>query len=99
MMQDTLSKFQTILAAELPRLRREFHVATLGLFGSFVKGTQHSDSDLDVLVTFDQPPSLLRLIELENQLSDRLGLKVDLVMRDSLKPWIRPEVLSDLMPV
>lgn len=87
------------MAGELPRLRREFHVSSLGLFGSFVKGTQRQDSDLDVLVTFEKAPSLLRLIELENQLSDRLGLKVDLVMRDSLKPWIRPEVLSDLMPV
>lgn len=87
------------MAADLPRLRREFQVTTLGLFGSFVKGTQHSDSDLDVLVTFDRPPSLFRLIELENQLTDQLGVKVDLVMRDSLKPWIRPEVLSDLVPV
>jgi uncharacterized protein len=98
-MENTLSNYRAILAAELPRLRREFHVATLGLFGSFVKGTQRHDSDLDVLVTFEKTPSLLRLIELENQLSDRLGLKVDLVMRDSLKSWIRPEVLSDLMPV
>jgi predicted nucleotidyltransferase len=98
-MEEGLSKFRAILAAELPRLRREFQVATLGLFGSFVKGTQHSDSDLDVLVTFDRSPSLFRLIELENQLSDRLGVKVDLVMRDSLKPWIRPEVLSDVVPV
>jgi predicted nucleotidyltransferase len=98
-MENAVSHYRAILAAELPRLRREFHVSALGLFGSFVKGTQRPGSDLDVLVTFERTPSLLRLIELENQLSDRLGLKVDHVMRDSLKSWIRPEVLSDLMPV
>jgi predicted nucleotidyltransferase len=98
-MHDSLSKFRAVLAAELPRLRTEFHVNSLGLFGSFVKGTQHPDSDLDILVTFDQTPSLLKLIDLENQLGDLLGVKVDLVMRDSLKSWIRPDVLSDLIAV
>jgi hypothetical protein len=54
---------------------------------------------LDVLVTFDQTPTLLKLIDLEQHLSDMLGVKVDLVLRDSLKPWIGPQVLNELVSV
>ncbi|MGH7926621.1 MAG: nucleotidyltransferase family protein, partial [Candidatus Binatia bacterium] len=52
-----LLRFRTKLRNELPRLREHYHVATLGLFGSYVRGTQHPASDLDVLVTFQELPS------------------------------------------
>lgn len=98
-MNDSASKYRSLLADQLPRLRAEYHVTTLGLFGSYVKGTEGPKSDLDVLVTFDRTPSLLTLIDLEQQLSDMLSVKVDLVLRDSLKPWIGPQVLGELVPV
>ena len=98
-MNGSASKYRSLLAAQLPCLRAEYHVATLGLFGSYVKGTERPESDLDVLVTFDRTPSLLKLIEMEQHLSELLGVKVDLVLRDSLKPWIGPQVLSELVPV
>ena len=98
-MNDAMTKYRAALKRQLPRLRTEYHVASLGLFGSHVKGTQRPGSDLDVLVTFDETPSLFRLIELEQHLSELLGIKVDLVLRDSLKLWIGPRVLSELVPV
>jgi predicted nucleotidyltransferase len=54
---------------------------------------------LDILVTFSEMPSLLRFIELENDLSDRLGIKVDLVLREALKPAIGERVLHEVVPV
>ncbi len=51
------------------------------------------------LVTFDEPPSLLQLIELENHLTDLLGVKVDLVMQDALKPRIGKRVMSEVLSV
>ena len=83
----------------LPTLRTRYLVREIGLFGSYVRQGEHSGSDLDVLVTFDEPPSLLRFLELENLLADRLGLPVDLVMRDALKPRIGSRILRDLVPV
>ena len=47
------------------------------------------DSDLDILVTFKEVPGLFQYIELENVISDSLGIKVDLVMEDALKPGIK----------
>ena len=60
---------------------------------------QQADSDLDLLVTFHEPPSLLKFIELENYLSDLLGVKVDLVMQSALKPKIGKRILSEVVPL
>ena len=98
-MNEAIERFQSQLRQELPSLAARHHVASLGLFGSYLHGTQRSDSDLDVLVSFTEIPSLFRLIELENYLSDLLGVKVDLVLRDALKPHIGERVLREVMPV
>jgi predicted nucleotidyltransferase len=98
-MSQSLEHYRSQLQGQLPLLRTRYHVATLALFGSYLHGTQRPDSDLDVLVTFETAPSLLRLIEMENYLSDLLGVKVDLVLRDSLKPRIGERVLREVVPV
>jgi len=76
-----------------------YHVETLEVFGSYVRDEQTGDSDLDVLVTFKEDPSLLTYIAIENYLSDLLGIKVDLVMKDSLKPKIGQQILREAIPV
>jgi uncharacterized protein len=83
----------------LPELEQRYHVKTLGVFGSYVRGEQRKRSDLDLLVEFDDPPSLFKFIEMEHFLSDLLGIKVDLVMKDTLKPAIGGRVLSEVIAV
>ena len=63
----------------------EYHPEFVGLFGSFARGDGSVDSDIDILVRFNESYSLLQLVRIENQLSDQLGLKVDLVTEGSLK--------------
>jgi predicted nucleotidyltransferase len=98
-MQQELTQLRDILRSQLPSLALRYHVDSLGLFGSYVRHENRPDSDLDVLITFSEAPSLLRFIELENHLSDLLGVKVDLVMRDALKPQIGRRVLAEVVPV
>ncbi len=98
-MNEIAQRYQGRLRQELPFLTTHYRVASLGLFGSYLRGTQRSDSDLDILVSFSETPSLLRLIELENHLSDLLGVKVDLVVRDALKPRIGERILQEVVPV
>jgi hypothetical protein len=95
----TLEELRPLLRHLVPGLRRQYKLASLGIFGSYVRNEQRADSDLDLLVTFDEPPSLLKLIELENHLSDALGVKVDLVLKDSLKPHIGKQVLAEVLPL
>ena len=69
------------------------------VFGSYVRGEQKKTSDLDILVDFYGPISLFRFIELEDFLSQQLGVKVDLVMRDALKPRIKDSILNEAIYV
>lgn len=84
-----------LLKQEKPRLEREFGVLAIGLFGSYVKGTQSPDSDVDLLVEFSEP-AFDRYMELKFQLEDLLGYRVDLVLKDTLKPRIRPVVEKEV---
>lgn len=96
---DRLQKFMDMLRRELPTLAEQYNVASFEVFGSYVRHEQRKNSDLDILVTFSKPPSLLKFVHLENHLSDTLGVKVDLVMKDSLKPAIGRNVLREAVPV
>jgi predicted nucleotidyltransferase len=80
-------------------LRSRYRVRSLGVFGSFVRGEQRRGSDLDVLVDFNRPLGLFKFIELEHEISRLLGVKVDLVMKDALKPTIGKRILDEVVPV
>ena len=92
-------QFIEILREQRPKLAEQYNVASLEIFGSHVRHEENKDSDLDILITFTKAPSLLKFIRLENQLSDLLGIKVDLVMKDSLKPAIGKNILREVVPV
>lgn len=64
---------------------KEYHPAYVGLFGSFVRGDETAGSDIDILVRFNESYSLLQLVKIENELSGKLGIKVDLVTEGSIK--------------
>jgi predicted nucleotidyltransferase len=87
------------LRRDLPRLRREYAVQALGLFGSYVRGEQRRGSDLDVLVEFSNVPGMLRFLDLERDLSSLLGVAVDLVQKDALKPAIGKRILEEILPI
>lgn len=88
-----------ILRAHLPELGERYGVSSLGLFGSYVRGEQREHSDLDVLVEFDRTPTLFEFVDLQYHLSDLLGVKVDLVMKKTLKPALGRRILQEVMPV
>ena len=95
----TLETIQRLLREQLPRLRRDYSVRTLEMFGSFVRGEASHGSDLDLLVAFDETPTLFTFVRLEDELSRILDLEVDLVMKSSLKPNIGARILSEAIAV
>jgi predicted nucleotidyltransferase len=78
----SLSEIQQILRETEPFLAEEYGVRIIWVFGSYVRQEQRSDSDLDLLIELDRPPkiSLIGLVELEDYLTHRLGVKVDLAI-------------------
>jgi uncharacterized protein len=83
----------------LPDLRKRYSIDTLEIFGSRARAKADDKSDLDILVTFSETPDLLILISLENELSEELGLPVDVVVRRALKPRLRDRILREAIPV
>jgi len=96
---NTLSDLKDPLQKLYPKLKQKYGVTKLGIFGSYARNEQRADSDLDILVTFEEAPGLFQYIELENLISDTLGIKVDLVMEDALKPTIKERVLNEVVLV
>ena len=94
-----LSEILETLRQQMPNLVERHHVSYLGVFGSYVRDEQGPDSDLDVLVEFSKTPGFFRYMRLENELSDLLGIKVDLVLKKTLKPAIGKKILQEVVPV
>ncbi len=90
-------QIKEILIQSKPIVQEKYQVKELGIFGSYVRGEQNESSDVDVLIDFEQAPSLLKFIELENYLSDTIGVKVDLVMKRALKPRIANNILAEVI--
>ncbi|MBW6518844.1 MAG: nucleotidyltransferase family protein [ANME-2 cluster archaeon] len=76
-------------------LKKEYQVKTIGIFGSYARDEQTEASDVDVLVEFDSPMGFFTFIKLENYLSEKFGIKVDLVTPDALKPLIKSNILDE----
>ncbi len=95
----TTDEFLRLLRQHQADLRERYAVRSLGLFGSVVRGEATLDSDLDLLVEFDRPPTLFEFVRLQRHLSELLGVPVDLVMRSALRPAIGQAILSELVPV
>jgi uncharacterized protein len=93
------ARFIFILRQHLPEISRKYNVSYLGIFGSYVRGEQESESDLDILVEFEEDPSFFEYIRLEDYLSEILGVKVDLVMKSALKPAIGKHILDEVVAV
>lgn len=98
-MNTSLKKIKETIRSNMPLLEEKYKVREIGVFGSYVRGEQKKKSDLDILVNFYAPISLLKFIGLENHLSGILGVKVDLVMKDSLKPRIGIHILKEVVNI
>ena len=95
----TAETIKAKLAVYKPVLADRYGVKEIGIFGSYVRGDQQQESDVDILVDFTRSISLLEFVHLENELSDLLGVKVDLVMKTALKPRIGRHILEEVVPV
>ena len=95
----SLQNIIEILEKELPSLKKRYYIQYFGIFGSYIKGEEKQGSDLDILVSFNETPTLFQFIRLEKYLSDILNLKVDLVMKDALRPEISKHILSEVVEI
>jgi uncharacterized protein len=94
-----LSTIKKILRDHKTLLRDQYHICRIGIFGSYVRGDMHKKSDVDVLVEFSEPISLIRLVSLENYLTRIVGVRVDVVPKDDIRRELRDSILKEAVYV
>lgn len=91
----TKEEILSLIKQQLPYLKKNFKVKSIGLFGSYAREEQTETGDINILVEFEAPVGFFKFIGLEDYLSDKLGAKVDLVTPDALKPLIKPDIMAE----
>ncbi|NJE06030.1 nucleotidyltransferase [Thermococcus sp. M36] len=81
----SFEEIKIILREHMDELRARYGVRSIEVFGSYARGEQREDSDLDLLVEFEEPVGLLTISMLQVYLSDLLGIEVDVIPKDSLR--------------
>jgi len=90
-----------VLKENKDTIRKRYHDKNIGIFGSYIRSEATPDSDLDILIDFEDEADfgILGFMEVERYLSDLFGLKVDLVERSALRPRIGSVVLKEVVYV
>ncbi|MBC8183505.1 nucleotidyltransferase family protein [candidate division KSB1 bacterium] len=99
MAQKSIKSIEKKLTKYKPELESKYKIKALSLFGSYVREEQNRKSDIDILVEFHEIPSLLNFIEIENSLSDLLGIKVDLVRRQAIRKELKEIILNEAVTI
>lgn len=88
------------LRTKLIELLFPYNPSRIGIFGSFARAENKNDSDLDILISFHDRISLFKLVQIEQELSDKLGIRIDLVTENSIKnPLLRQYIHQDLINI
>jgi predicted nucleotidyltransferase len=93
--EEKLEKLKEIKAD----IQKNYFIKQIGVFGSYIRKEEEPESDLDILVEFYKPIDIFKFIELERFLSQKLNIKVDLVSKKALKPFIGREILKEVIYV
>jgi len=92
----SIEDLKAIIKSQKAYIHEKYDVSTIGVFGSFVRGEEDIDSDVDILIELSNPIGLIEYIKLEEYLSDLLKIKIDLVLKDGLKPALKDKILHEV---
>jgi len=89
-------EIEEILKKNKPFLKKKFHVKEIGIFGSYARGEESKNSDIDILVKFSNSVGW-EFIDLKEYLEEILNLEVDLVTIKALKPQLKDNILQEVV--
>ncbi|MCD6489194.1 MAG: nucleotidyltransferase family protein [Thermodesulfobacterium sp.] len=78
-------------------IKERYKAEVIGIFGSYVRGEQRKESDIDILVKFYRGATLFELVGLSLFLEEEIGIKVDIVPYDAVRKEIKEKVLSEVV--
>jgi hypothetical protein len=92
----TFDEIKEVLRRHKEAFREQYGLKEIGIFGSYVRGEQGAESDLDILRELGKPIGFVRFLRLENALSQLLGMHVEIVTKKALKPHIGKRILEEV---
>ena len=92
-----INEIEKILAEHKEELYQKYKIKEIGIFGSFVRGEENKESDVDIIVEFEEVPGLIKFIEIEEYLSKLLGRKVDLVRKPAIRKELKDKILKEVV--
>ncbi len=93
----TLKEIKQLLQQQKTLFKEDYRITEIGIFGSYARGEETAESDIDVLVHYNQAPTLTKLVEFREYLISLTGMKVDVVTKNGLKPKLREKVLAEVI--
>ena len=88
----SLNEIVKILNDHKEELRKKYKIREIKIFGSYAKGEQKESSDIDMIVDFEELPTFIEFLRIQEELEKLLGMKVDLLTEESISPFIRPYI-------
>ena len=92
-----IDEIRSIIKANGPYISKRFRAQIVGIFGSYARGEENKDSDIDILVRFKEGATLFDLVELSGHLEELFGVPIDVVSERALHPMIKDEVLREMV--
>lgn len=97
--RETMKTFEEIketIQEHKEEFQQQYGLKEIGIFGSYARGEQNEESDVDILIELERPIGFVKFIRIENALSGILGTRVELVTKKALKPYIGKRILSEV---
>jgi hypothetical protein len=94
-----LEEIKKLLASYKGYIAREFKAHIIGIFGSYVRGSQTPKSDIDILVRFKEGATLFDLVGLADFLEEKLKTRVDVVSERAVRPELKDQILKEVVEV
>ena len=95
----TLEEIKEILKKHKNEIKKEFKAEIIGIFGSYVRGEEKPESDVDVLVRFMEGATIFDLVGLAEFLEEKLGIRADVVSERALRPELKEQILKEVVTV
>ena len=93
-----LNEIMALLKKQKKLLEKKYKIKEIGIFGSYTRGDQTPQSDLDILVNYaDDSVDIFDFLDLKEYLTDLMQIDVDLVMKDGLKPIMGKDILEEVL--
>lgn len=95
----TLEEIIEIISNLKKEVKQKYKAEIIGIFGSFVRGEQKKQSDVDILVKFYENATLFDFVRLSLFLQEKLGLNVDVVPQDAIKKELREKIMNEVVNI